>query len=106
MITLTEAAARHIRKVLADDDASFFKIGLSQKGCSGFAYVMSAEKLVGDECVVYDCGGVKIAVPLASEERLSGVEVDWVRDGLSSRLKVDNPKVSNACGCGSSFMFK
>lgn len=106
MITLTPAAALHIKKSLEEDGGAFFKIKLSPKGCSGFAYVMSSEPSVGTDCIVYDCGGVKVAIPAQDEGRLGDVVVDWIRDGLSSRLSVENPRVENACGCGSSFMFK
>lgn len=107
MVTLTQSAAEHIKKMLDADNALYFKIKLSEKGCSGFAYVMSAEAEAGEDCVVHECGGgVKVAIPRRDEERLGAVEIDWVRDGFSSRLSVSNPKVVNSCGCGSSFMFK
>lgn len=106
MVTLTNSAAAHIKKVLDDDGAVFFKIKLSEKGCSGFSYVMSTGKTAGDDCIVYECGSVMVSIPKSDESRLGGVEIDWVRDGLSSRLSINNPEVVNSCGCGSSVMFK
>jgi len=31
------------------------------------------------------------------------MEVDYVREGLQSGLKFNNPNVKDACGCGESF---
>lgn len=106
MINLSPSAEQHIKKIMADEQSLFFKISLSPKGCSGFAYVMTTDKDVGEDWVVSRCGDVNIAVPVKDAVRLGDIKLDWVREGMFSRLEVQNPQVVNACGCGSSFMFK
>ena len=34
---------------------------------------------------------------------LEGMEVDYVREGLNSFFKFNNPNVKDSCGCGESF---
>ena len=37
---------------------------------------------------------------------LSGTRVDYVREGINSLLKFDNPNAKDYCGCGESFNLK
>lgn len=106
MIVISEAARQRIKKVMSEDQSSVFKISLSPKGCSGFAYVMGTGPSVDESWEVSRCGDLDVAVPKKDLAKLGDIEVDWIKDGMSSRLSIENPQVVNACGCGSSFMFK
>ena len=88
------------------EGASFFKLGLSKRGCSGYAYSMSVEKEPGAGFTVVDVDGLAIAIEDANAERLDSVEIDWKSEGFGSRLVIENPKAISGCGCGSSFMFR
>ena len=106
MIELTPAARQHIKKVLTQEGAAYFKLSLSQKGCTGYAYVMSAAKSLDAGWIEQRCEDVTVAMPAADFDRLSGSRLDWVRDGLDARIEVQNPSVVHSCGCGASVMFK
>ena len=51
-------------------------------------------------------GFVKIIVDKNSLRYLVGTELDFVRDGLNSSFKFNNPNVAESCGCGESFSLK
>lgn len=87
MIKLTPAAHQHIKKVLTQERAGYFKLSLSQKGCTGFAYVMSAAKSIEPGWVAQQCEDVTVAMPESDVDRLSGSLLDWVRDGLGARIE-------------------
>ena len=111
MIILTPSARQHISRVLAEASASVFRIALSQKGCSGYAYDMSVhvdsevDGLINAGDLAEDCQGVTIFFPAKDAGHLRGIELNWVQEGFSSRLAVTNPNVKNECGCGASVMF-
>lgn len=106
MIEITPAARQHIKKVLAQESAGYFKLSLSQKGCSGYAYVMSVAKKIDSGWIAQQCEDVTVAMPESDLSRLSGSRLDWVRHGLDARIEVQNPSVVQSCGCGASVKFK
>jgi iron-sulfur cluster assembly protein len=105
-IHLTESAARHVKGMLASRGrGEGLRLGLSHSGCSGFAYVVDFADAVGAEDRVFESNGVKVIVEAGSLPYLDGTEVDYVRDGLNSLFKFNNPNVKSACGCGESVGF-
>ena len=37
---------------------------------------------------------------------LRGMEIDYTREGVNQTLKIENPNVTDMCGCGESFDLK
>lgn len=107
-VTLTEAAADHIKHMLTKtENAIAFRLSIKKTGCSGYAYVPAivTEIIEGDiHCVSQ---GLSIFVDPACEELIKGVIVDYVMEagpGLKQkRLVFINPNEKNRCGCGESF---
>lgn len=107
MIRLTEAAQEHILAAMKSDGGDAFALSLVQKGCSGYSYdmkVVRASDYPG--YASFESGPVMVLVPGDDCKFLAGTELDYVREGFSSRLVVSNPNVDNACGCGASVHFK
>ena len=103
-ITLTEAAAAHVRKTLDSRGKGVgLRLGVKTSGCSGLAYVVDYADEVNDDDVVFDDTGVKVVVDSKSLAFLDGTEIDFARDGLNSGLTFHNPNVKDQCGCGESF---
>jgi len=103
-ITMTAAAADHVRKFLANRGKGLgLRLGVRTSGCSGMAYVMEFADEVGSEDQVFEDQGVKVIVDPKSLLYLDGTEVDYTREGLNEGFKFNNPNVKDACGCGESF---
>lgn len=103
-ITLTESAARHIRKQLDKRGRGVgLRLGVKRVGCSGLAYTMDYADQVGDKDVVFESHDAKVVVDRETLAYLDGTQVDFRREGLSESFKFDNPNVSATCGCGESF---
>ena len=104
-ITLTDNAAAKIKELLAEqDDASerALRVAVRGGGCSGFQYALAFDAPKEDDHRFED-KGVAVVVDKASMQFVFGSEVDWV-DGLQGAgFSVNNPNVTAACGCGSSF---
>jgi iron-sulfur cluster assembly protein len=103
-ITMTPAAAEHVRKFLDNRGKGLgVRLGVRTSGCSGMAYVLEfADELATDDQVFED-QGVKVIVDPKSLLYLDGTELDYSRDGLNEGFKFNNPNVKDACGCGESF---
>ena len=103
-ITLSAAAARHLRAQLdRDPGAAAVRLAVEPAGCSGFRYRVDRADEIGEEDAVFESAGVRIAVDRASLPYVQGTRVDLVREGLARRLRYDNPNVRQTCGCGESF---
>ncbi|MEJ2423691.1 MAG: iron-sulfur cluster assembly accessory protein [Candidatus Thiodiazotropha sp.] len=104
-IQLTEDAARHVRKVLADRPESIgLRLGTRKSGCTGFAYVVDYADGVGDEDRVFESAGVKVVVDSQSLPMLDGMTIDFVKTNiLNEGFDFINPNIKETCGCGESF---
>jgi len=103
-ITMTAAAADHVRNFLANRGKGVgLRLGVRTSGCSGMAYVLEfADQLESDDQVFED-QGVKVIVDPKSLLYLDGTELDYTKEGLNEGFKFNNPNVKDACGCGESF---
>ncbi len=103
-ITLTESAARHVSKYLAQRGKGVgVRLGVKTSGCSGLAYKLEYADVVAPEDQVFESHGVKVLVDPQSLSYLDGTELDFVREGLQQGFKFSNPNERDRCGCGESF---
>jgi len=103
-ITLTEAAAGHIRRLLDKRGKGLgLRLGIRKSGCSGFAYDLDYVDEIAEGDTVFEEFGVKVVVSREGLEVLDGTVVDYARDGLNENFRFRNPNVKDECGCGESF---
>ena len=103
-ITITEAAASHVRKHLAKRGKGLgVRLGVKTSGCSGMAYVLEYvdEPMPDDQ--VFEGHGVSVFVDPKSLSYIDGTELDFVKEGLNEGFAFNNPNVKDSCGCGESF---
>jgi iron-sulfur cluster assembly accessory protein len=107
MISLTESAESHILMMMSEGVGTAFALSLNQRGCSGYSYNMKIVR--ADECenwIKVLAGKVIVLVPEKDYTFLNDSIIDFIKEGFSSRIVVNNPNVDNACGCGASVHFK
>ena len=75
---------------------------------SPFLIVILSAFIFVSICSPQDRNGTKekIIVDKNSLRYLVGTELDFVRDGLNSSFKFNNPNAAESCGCGESFSLK
>lgn len=106
-INLTDNAKKHIENILAKDaDGIGLRVGVKTTGCSGYQYVIETAKTINEQDKTIESNGIKIIIDEQSLRYLAGTELDFVREGLNSGLKFNNPNVQESCGCGESFSLK
>jgi iron-sulfur cluster assembly protein len=103
-ITLTEAAANHVRQFIDNRGKGLgIRLGVRTSGCSGMAYVLEFADQREEDDLVFEDHGVKVLVDPKSLLHLDGTELDYTKEGLNEGFRFNNPNVKGACGCGESF---
>ena len=103
-ITLTEAAAKHVKTFLENRGRGVgLRLAVKTTGCSGMAYVLEFADEIGPDDNVFEDQGVQVIVDPKSFVYLDGTELDYTREGLNEGFKFNNPNVKGECGCGESF---
>ena len=104
-IKLTDNAAAKIKELLdgqQDAPEQALRVAVRGGGCSGFQYALAFDTPKETDHR-FEHEGVSVVVDKTSMQFVFGSEVDWV-DGLQGAgFSVNNPNVTAACGCGSSF---
>jgi len=104
-VTITDAAAVQIAKLMAKDEHAGLRIGVKKGGCAGMEYTMEyvAEVDPLDEVVEQD--GARVMIAPMAQMFLFGTEIDYEVSLLEAGFKFRNPNVTEACGCGESIKF-
>jgi iron-sulfur cluster assembly protein len=106
-ITLTERAAKEVKKVLDEQkqpETVMLRVRVVGGGCSGFSYDLKFDdqfdEKLDSKSKQHD---VTVVVDKKSALYLDGTTVDYY-EGLEKRgFTFDNPNAVKTCGCGSSF---
>lgn len=107
MITVTERANTKIKKLLEQRGQGVgIKIGVKTTGCSGLAYVLEYyNKLEYDPSIIVygQKDNFVIVIDKKHEPYLSGLVIDYVKQGINEGFEFQNPNERDRCGCGESF---
>jgi len=104
MISLTEEAAGKIKHQLEKRGKGLgIRVGVKTTGCSGLAYVLEYADKIFEGDHIFESRGAHIYVDSKSLSYVSGLEMDWVRNGLNEGFEFRNPNEKDRCGCGESF---
>ena len=106
MITITEQASKKIKNLLAKRGWGVgIRLGVKTTGCSGLAYTLEyVDNYTAEEGVTnYAQAEFCILIDAKSMAYMSGMTIDWVRNGLNEGFEFRNPNERDKCGCGESF---
>jgi iron-sulfur cluster assembly accessory protein len=104
MIQVSESAAKHFQRQLAEHSGCGVRFSIKSSGCSGLAYVIDCvDTPVESDVDIELSNGVHVFIDAEAVAALRGMEIDFVKEGLNDSLKLNNPNVKAACGCGESF---
>ncbi len=103
-ITVTERAARRIGEILRREPAgTMLRVSVEGGGCSGFQYKFDVERSQAADDIVITRDGATVLIDRISLGYLAGSEIDFVDDLIGAAFRVNNPKATASCGCGTSF---
>lgn len=102
-LSISESAARRLKKVFGAKADAVLRISVKGGGCSGFQYAFDIESGRADDDFVVTRDGASVIVDPVSLEMIKGSELDFVDDLMGQAFKVKNPNAVASCGCGVSF---
>ena len=104
MISVTELAAEKVKAQLGRRGKGVgLRVGVKTTGCSGMAYVLEYVDSPNNSDHCFECHGCKLFVDPKSLPYVSGLEMDWIKNGLNEGFEFINPNEKDRCGCGESF---
>lgn len=104
MLEITENAQQYFSQMLDKaPNAEGIRIGVKKSGCSGYMTFITYAHEIEENDHVETFDGVSIVVDNSSLEVVDGSEIDYVREGLSKKVVLNNPQATSYCGCGESF---
>jgi iron-sulfur cluster assembly protein len=109
MVTVTEKAAGKIKELMAqepEEGVSVLRVAVQGGGCSGFQYALGFDRGPQDGDNEIESNGVRVVIDPYSAPYLAGSEIDFVDALMGAGFAINNPNVTAACGCGSSFQAK
>lgn len=105
-VTITEAAARQIARLMQKDGHKGLRIGVKKGGCAGMEYTMDFAADINPMDEVVEQDGARVMIAPMAQMFLFGTQIDYQTSLLESGFKFNNPNVEDACGCGESIKFK
>ena len=105
VLTLTPAAAAHVRRAIAKEglQGHGLRISVVTGGCSGNEYALDFASTPSEGDTVYEFDDLKVFIDAASREKLAGTVLDYVDSLSGGGLRFKNPNATHHCGCGTSF---
>lgn len=103
---ITDEAALALKDKFAKENKpaeTFFRVGVSGGGCSGFEYIMDYDTVINDDDIVFEHEGVKVVIDEISMPFVTGSTLRYIKDFIGSKFEIDNPQAKSSCGCGTSF---
>jgi len=72
-------------------------------GCSGFQYKFDIARDRAEDDLVLTREGAVVLIDPVSVNYMAGSQIDFVDDLIGQSFKINNPKATASCGCGTSF---
>ena len=103
-VTVSDRAVRRIGEILkGEPPGTMLRVSVEGGGCSGFQYKFDMEHAKGDDDLVITRDNATVLIDAVSVGYMAGSEIDFVDDLIGASFKVQNPKATASCGCGTSF---
>ena len=103
-VTMTPAATERVQSFMVNRGKGLgLRLGIKTTGCSGLAYVLEFVDDLNEDDELFSINDVNIIIDAKSLVYLSGIELDFVKEGLNEGFQFTNPNAKGECGCGESF---
>ena len=102
-LLVTNNAAKKIIELSKKKEKKMLRISVTGGGCQGFQYNLDMEDKSEKKDIVIKKNNALVVIDQNSLNLIKGSEIDFVEDLIGSRFKINNPKATSSCGCGTSF---
>ena len=102
-LLITNNAAKKIIELSKKKEKKMLRISVTGGGCQGFQYNLDMEDKSEKKDIIIKKNNALVVIDQNSLNLIKGSEIDFVEDLIGSRFKINNPKATSSCGCGTSF---
>jgi iron-sulfur cluster assembly accessory protein len=103
-VNLTQNAAGRIGEILRrEPPGAMLRVSVEGGGCSGFQYRFEIDCTQAADDLVITREDATVLIDQVSLGYLDGSEIDFVDDLIGASFRVNNPRATASCGCGTSF---
>ena len=102
-LLVTNNAAKKIIELSKKKEKKMLRISVTGGGCQGFQYNLDMEDKSKKKDIIIKKNNALVVIDQNSLNLIKGSEIDFVEDLIGSRFKINNPKATSSCGCGTSF---
>ena len=102
-LLVTNNAAKKIIELSKKKEKKMLRISVTGGGCQGFQYNLDMENKSKKKDIIIKKNNALVIIDQNSLNLIKGSEIDFVEDLIGSRFKINNPKATSSCGCGTSF---
>ena len=102
-LVVTNNAAKKIIELSKKKEKKMLRISVTGGGCQGFQYNLDMEDKSEKKDIIIKKNNALVVIDQNSLNLIKGSEIDFVEDLIGSRFKINNPKATSSCGCGTSF---
>jgi iron-sulfur cluster assembly protein len=107
VMTVTEAAARRVREIVAGrEGVQGIRVGVKKGGCAGMEYSIDLVTEANPRDDVVEKDGARVFVAPEAVLFLLGTQMDFEVTTLRTGFTFNNPNQTSACGCGESVELK
>ncbi len=100
---LSEEASNRIKTLLKNEEGSYFRVSVMGGGCSGFQYDFSFAVSPNKDDLIFNENGISYLIDKTSINFIAGSTLEYISDLAGAYFKIENPKATANCGCGTSF---
>ena len=102
-LLVTNNAAKKIIELSKKKEKKMLRISVTGGGCQGFQYNLDMEDKSKKKDIIIKKNNALVVIDQNSLNLIKGSEIDFVEDLIGARFKINNPKATSSCGCGTSF---
>ena len=102
-LLVTNNAAKKIIELSKKKEKKMLRISVTGGGCQGFQYNLDMEDKSKKKDIIIKKNNALVIIDQNSLNLIKGSEIDFVEDLIGARFKINNPKATSSCGCGTSF---
>ncbi len=97
------AKSRLLAYMVTQGDCKAVRLSVKKTGCSGLSYVIDYVNAPYEHDIILPLDDCLVCIDKASYPYLKGMNIDYVKQGLSQKFVFKNPNQTGECGCGESF---
>ena len=105
LIDITDEAIKKLLEKKEKEQFSYIRLGVTGGGCAGFEYIFDSVSAKSSDDILIDFGKLQFVIDKVSVPYLSGMTLDFQKQGLNEIFVFENPKETSSCGCGVSINF-